>query len=274
MKVTEFGTNPPNPPGIPNLSNPPAPPDLLNPPNSPVLPDLPNLSNPPDLLNPPNSPVLPDLSNPLKARLIPICHGVILAGGRSSRMGRDKALLPVGGRPLLARLIGELREAVTGEIVVAVSSPEREAAYRSLLGPLPGGVAFVLDRQQDAGPVAGLAAGLAALPDGYAYATACDTPELSRQWLVRLLHEAMANGAPAVAAQGEPLHALYHTGLAQLAERALADGDYRLMSLLRRAGAVELTLTEQEKAAYGLYNLNTPEQYETYLANKPHKIEG
>jgi molybdopterin-guanine dinucleotide biosynthesis protein A len=270
MTVTEFGTNPPNPPappGIPNLSNPPAPPGILNLSNPPAPPD------PPDLLNPPNPPVLPDLSNPLQARLIPICHGVILAGGRSSRMGRDKALLPVGGRPLLARLIGELREAVTGEIVVAVRSPEREAAYRSLLGPLPGGVAFVLDRQQDAGPVAGLAAGLAALPDGYAYATACDTPELSRQWLVRLLHEAMANGAPAVAAQGEPLHALYHTGLARLAERALADGDYRLMSLLRRAGAVELTLTEQEKAAYGLYNLNTPEQYETYLANKPHKIE-
>lgn len=188
-------------------------------------------------------------------------------------MGRDKALLPIGGLPLLARLIRELRQALPGEIVVAVNAPEREAVYRSLLGPLPDGVAFVHDGQQDAGPVAGLAAGLAALPEGYAYATACDTPELSRPWLSRLLREAGTRGAPAIAAQGEPLHALYHTGVAVLAEGALADGDYRLMSLLRRAGAIELALTEREKAAYGLHNLNTPEQYETYLANKPHKIE-
>lgn len=252
------------------------------------------------------------------------CHGLILAGGLSTRMGRDKALLPIDGRPLLARLIDAMRESLQGDIVVAVQSPERGALYRDRLSPLPEGVRFACDRVTEAGPLAGLAAGLAALPSGYAYTAACDSPELSGRWLARLLAEAAAGpdvlagastepgvpavagaelgmfaeetealdllaepavepgrlagaarvpGVLAVAAKGEPLHALYHTGVASLAEEALAEGDYRLMSLLRRAGAKELELSGREKAAYGLHNLNTPEQLEKYLAGRNHIIE-
>ena len=189
-------------------------------------------------------------------------------------MGRDKALLPIDGRPLLARLIEAMRESLQGDIVVAVQSPEREALYRDRLGPLPERVRFACDRVPEAGPLAGLAAGLAALPGGYAYTTACDAPELSGRWLARLLAEAAAGpDVLAVAAKWEPLHALYHTGVARLAEEALAEGDYRLMSLLRRAGAKELELTDREKAAYGLHNLNTPEHLQMYLAGRNHRIE-
>lgn len=204
----------------------------------------------------------------------PVCHGLILAGGQSSRMRRDKALVPIDGRPLLGILIDAMRAAVTGDIVLAVNSPEREALYRDRLGPLPAGVRFVYDRMPEAGPLAGIAAGLAAMPDGFAYTAACDAPEVSPRWLERLLAEAAAEpGALAVAARREPLHALYHTGAARLAEEALAEGDYRLMSLLGRAGAKELELTDREKAAYGLHNLNTPEQLERYLASRNHRIE-
>lgn len=203
-----------------------------------------------------------------------VCHGLILAGGRSTRMGRDKALLPVDGQPMLARLIGAMRAAVAGDIVVSVSSVERETHYRERLGSAADGVTFVVDRTPEAGPIAGLAAGLAALPEGYAYAAACDAPELSKLWVARLLQEAESSGAQVVAAHGEPLHALYHTGAARPAEEAIAEDDYRLMSLLRRTGAVLLALTERERAEYGLYNLNTPEQYESYLAGGYHIIEG
>lgn len=203
-----------------------------------------------------------------------VCHGLILAGGQSARMGQDKALLHIDGRPLLAGLIVAMRKSVQGDIVVAVQSPEREALYRSRLGPLPAGVRFACDRVPEAGPLAGLAAGLAALPGGYAFTTACDSPELPDRWLARLLEEATAGpDLLAVAAKGEPLHALYHTGVARLAEETLAAGDYRLMSLLRRAGAKELELTGREKEDYGLHNLNTPEQLERYLAGRNHRIE-
>lgn len=204
----------------------------------------------------------------------PVCHGLILAGGQSTRMGQDKALLQIEGRPLLAWLMDAMRAAVQGDIIVAVNSPEREALYRDRLGPLPAGVRFVCDRMPEAGPLAGIAAGLATLPDGYAYTAACDAPEVSPRWLARLLAEASADpGALAVAARGEPLHALYHAKVARLAEDALAEGDYRLMSLLRRAAARQLDLAEREKAAYGLHNLNTPEQFRIYLAGRNHIIE-
>ncbi len=204
----------------------------------------------------------------------PFCHGLILAGGQSSRMGRDKAMIAIDGRPLLAKLIDAMSASVPGEIVVSVNSPERETLYRERLGPLPASVRFACDRKSEAGPLAGLAAGLGALPGGYAYAVACDAPELSPRWLSRLLAEAAAEtGVLAVAAKGEPLHALYHAEVARLAEEALAEGDLRLMSLLRRAGARQLELNENEKSAYGLHNLNTPEQLRMYLSERNHRVE-
>ncbi|MHA6481434.1 molybdenum cofactor guanylyltransferase [Paenibacillus sp. strain BS8-2] len=202
----------------------------------------------------------------------PFCHGLILAGGQSSRMGQDKALLVIDGHTLLGRLIGAMRVALSGDIVIAVHSSEREALYRERLGTLPQGVRFVYDRIPEAGPLGGLAAGLASLPAGYAYVAACDSPELSPSWVARLLAEASAEqGVRVVAARGEPLHALYHTEAFGLAEEALALGDYRLRLLLRRLNAKELELGEREKAAYGLFNLNTPEQFESYLAGRNHK---
>src|SRR5947208_6518233 len=94
--------------------------------------------------------------------------GIVLCGGRSSRMGRPKAWLPVGDELMLPRVVRVLREAVGPVVVVAAPGQD--------VPPLSAGVEVVRDEVEGLGPLAGLAAGLAALdgPADAAYLSACD----------------------------------------------------------------------------------------------------
>lgn len=127
---------------------------------------------------------------------------VVLCGGTSRRMGRDKALLRIGPGTLLERAV-ELVEPLVGEVVLACGPEPR---YGEL------GRRLALDGIPDGGPLTGLAAGLAAARTEWVLALACDMPGLERGLLEGLL-AAAAEGVDVVAfADGrgdEPLCALY-----------------------------------------------------------------
>src|SRR5205085_12330412 len=98
--------------------------------------------------------------------------GIVLCGGRSSRMGRPKAWLPFGTELLLQRVVRVLRDVV--EPVVVVAAPDQEVP------PLPVGVFRARDDREYLGPLNGLATGLAALHGqvAAAYLSSCDVPFL------------------------------------------------------------------------------------------------
>ncbi|OBR63642.1 hypothetical protein A7K91_06785 [Paenibacillus oryzae] len=217
-------------------------------------------------------------------------NGLILAGGQSSRMGRDKALLPINGEPLLLRLAKQIAP-IAGELVIACGSREKEVAYREALAPwLDAAVAvhpnhvpeanrdyprdgqegrsnakpsirFVTDSYPGQGPLAGLHAGLQSLPEGYVFVTACDSPDVSLS-LIEVLEKLIGGEADVVCLPGQPFHGLYHTSVAEAAKAALERGERRLMGLLWELQAVFLQL---EMPGYSPINLNTPEEYEAYL---------
>ncbi len=105
-------------------------------------------------------------------------HGLILAGGQSTRMGTDKALLPINGKPLLYRLASQVA-AFTQTVTIAIGAPQRESLYREALSDLAAQVSFVTDQFPGCGPLSGLHAGLSAIADGYVFIIACDMPQLS-----------------------------------------------------------------------------------------------
>lgn len=107
---------------------------------------------------------------------------IILAGGRSSRMGSDKALLELGGLTVLERLIREL-ETVASRIVIAGGT---KAVYERF------GKEVVTDRYPGAGPLAGLHAGLESSTTRWNLAVACDTPFANRGLFRALLERAEA----------------------------------------------------------------------------------
>ncbi len=111
------------------------------------------------------------------AELSVITGGIILCGGKSSRMGWSKATLPFGPELMLQRVARLLSEVVSPLVVVA--APQQE------LPPLPREIQVVRDRREGRGPLEGLCAGLEALQDraDAAYATSCDVPLLVPQFV-------------------------------------------------------------------------------------------
>lgn len=152
--------------------------------------------------------------------------GIVLAGGRSRRLGRDKAAELVGGRTLLQRALDSLAE-VSGELLVVGRAPEDAMALGS-------GVRFLEDREPDRGPLAGLQTGLLAAASPYVWAVGCDMPFLDPSLLTQLAELAPGHDAVAPVLDGTPqtLHAVYALSCAPMAEALLRKGAAGLQSLL------------------------------------------
>ena len=158
--------------------------------------------------------------------------GIVVAGGRSVRMGgREKAVVDVAGTPLIRRVADVLTPAVE-ELVVNCRADQREAIAGALSGLAP---TFALDAESDRGPVAGIATGLEATDAAYAVVVACDLPFLDTA-LVEYLFERAAGSDAAVPKPDdwfEPLHAVYRPGpMAEACRDALVEGDVRIIEPL------------------------------------------
>ena len=141
--------------------------------------------------------------------------GIILCGGRSSRMGGDKASLPFGRETLLARVLRRLAAMLDTVVVVA--------AARQPLPPSSRGIIVVRDSLANHGPLEGLRCGLAALSSTHeaALVTGCDVPFLSSAF-VDCLFQRLGHAAAAVVYDPPhywPLPAVYRRDLAPLCAR-------------------------------------------------------
>ena len=187
--------------------------------------------------------------------------GIILAGGRSRRMGRDKCALEVGGRTLIQRVTDALDE-VASEIIV-VHAPRRPPPEVRSRAPLR----LVADPFEDAGPLVAIAAGLEAASEPVAIAVGCDAPQLQPA-LLRLLAEWAQAGSPLVA----PLHegvpqwlcaAWRRDALPALRERIEA-GDRAVAAAADTLEGVALLPAEAyvhlDPRGLSFLNVNTPEQ--------------
>ncbi|UPW01421.1 molybdenum cofactor guanylyltransferase [Halorussus gelatinilyticus] len=197
--------------------------------------------------------------------------GVVLAGGYSRRFGdRDKALARLGGRPLLARVVGRLGD-VADRVVVSCRSDQR-AAFDDALAVDDGvsvTVEFVADPVPDRGPLYGFRAALGAVETETCALTACDAPFLDPRLVAdlaaRLESTANAPDAPDAAAvladeRLVPTQAVYRTGPARAAAEELLDaGVTRLSALLDRLDALAVPAEEVAgDAERSLFDVDTP----------------
>ncbi len=177
--------------------------------------------------------------------------GFVLAGGRSVRMGRDKALLPFAGATLIEHVAGQVREAAGSATIVG--HPER---YRSL------GLPAIGEDFAGCGPLSGVEAALRAAHGGWAAITACDMPGVTASWLRALIASAMegrVQAAVTLSASGrpEPLCAVYHSSLQADARQALERGEFAVWKLLKKWEIKLLPVPEAQLPA----NVNTPEEW-------------
>jgi molybdopterin-guanine dinucleotide biosynthesis protein A len=185
-------------------------------------------------------------------------EGFLLAGGESSRMGRDKVLLDLGGLPLIVRM-ERLVQKVAGK-PTAIGRPE-------VMQPL--GVRAVRDEWPGAGPLGGIATGLRLLEESWALIVACDLPFLTEEWLKFLVDSAISSTADAILPMNEggpePLCAMYHKRCESVVWLSLDRGIRKVTS-----GLVGLSVEFIERQRWkdfdsgGLLfkNMNSPEDYE------------
>lgn len=200
--------------------------------------------------------------------------GVVLAGGRSSRMGRAKATLEWHGSTLLHRATALLARTVGGPVLV-VAAPGQE------LPELPVGVEVVADPVEGQGPMRGLATGLTALDGRAPVAFVCSTdlpflhPALVRRVVRGFADPATDVVLPVARGYRQPLAAGYRTSLAPLIEKLLGEGDLRPGMLFRHCEVTQLDddalladaeLARLDPALDSLVNVNEPADYATALA--------
>ena len=190
--------------------------------------------------------------------------GIVLCGGKSTRMGSSKALLPFGPETMLQRVVRILDGVVSPIVVVAAAD--------QLLPDLPSAVIVTRDEHEGRGPLEGLRAGFKALPAEVerAYVTSCDVPLLVPGFVRQMLDLGDGHDIAVIETDGfsHPLSAVYRRGTLPYIEDLLAHDRLRPAFLFdavntRRVRPDQITADPDLRT---LRNLNTREDYEQALA--------
>jgi molybdenum cofactor guanylyltransferase len=192
---------------------------------------------------------------------------IVLAGGRSTRMGTPKALLDWHGAPLVRRVTGLLGRVASPVVVVHADGQE--------LPPLPG-VELVADQSPGRGPLEGIAAGMRALEGrcDAAFVSSVDVPLLHPRF-VRSVARALDGhdvALPVADGHNHPLSAAYRMSLLPVVERLLAEDRLRPAFVFEGASVRRLDEADIEEPG-SLRNMNTPEDYAAALAEPEPEIQ-
>jgi molybdopterin-guanine dinucleotide biosynthesis protein A len=195
-------------------------------------------------------------------------EGWVLAGGRSLRMGEDKAGVVLAGRRLLDHMLGKLR---------ALGLRARVAGLRE---PLVENAAEVFtDAHPDCGPLSGMETALARSEAALVMVLGVDLPLLPTEFLAWMLERALTTGAvvtiPRLLGKPQPLCAVYRPELLPGITAALKAGDYKVMDMVERATSVgRLDCFDAERvAATGAWRSAVPTHQQFMNCNTPAELK-
>jgi len=185
---------------------------------------------------------------------------VILAGGKSCRMGKDKAELLIDNQMFLDRIASELSD--FDELLVSVGSKDSRTGknYKT-----------VADKYPNCGPIGGLQSALSVCASDALFAISCDVP-LFKSSLAQFLCSKMDDSYDAVVAVSadgyfHPLCAVYRKSTSDIFEKYILSGDYKIINAYEQMKIYRVSVKDFENL---LLNVNTPEEYERLInSTKP-----
>jgi molybdopterin-guanine dinucleotide biosynthesis protein A len=188
--------------------------------------------------------------------------GVILCGGRSSRMGRPKHLLSINGRTFLECCV-EALQSVVDRVVISVGPGQRLSALGSQ-------VSIVEDQRPSDGPLAGIAAAIETLNSEVIAVVTCDAPLLKPAVLQLLFDRIGGNDAALVTAFGRVqfFPGVFSRRVGGLADDLLHGGERRMSALVDRLEstvAMEKDVLAVDPLLDSFFNVNTPADYAELL---------
>lgn len=181
--------------------------------------------------------------------------GVILVGGKSLRMGRDKALLKLGGVPLYARMLQALERIFVDVILVGDRGDRFSACGRPVYPDIYPGSAL-----------GGLFSGLFHARTEYIFVASCDTPFPNEALIRHICSSVGASDAVVpISADGlEPLFAVYHKTCLSPMKQLLERGTFRIRELYQTTNVCYVDETEiarYDESGKSFVNINTPEEF-------------
>lgn len=185
--------------------------------------------------------------------------GIILAGGKSSRMGKDKALLEISGQSLLKRAI-EFCQLFCDEILLSSNIPEHQIS----------GYQLVFDEIEECGPLGGIYSCLKKSKNDWNFIISVDSPFVEPDFVSFLLSQ--KNGydsvVPFYKRGKEPLIALYHKKILPIIQSQLLSGNYKMHYILQNIHTNYVDSQNWvEKFPRLFYNINYPEDLKTETEN-------
>jgi molybdopterin-guanine dinucleotide biosynthesis protein A len=193
--------------------------------------------------------------------------GVVLAGGKSSRMGFNKALIEFGGRRLIDATVERLSE-LFSEVLIIANNLE---LYSYL------GVRVIPDLIPDSGSLGGIYTGLSAAAHSKGFFAACDMPFLSADLIALLVGETddWDVVVPRVAGELQPLHAVYRKTCLPFIKEAIDAGKFKIAGFFPKVKVStieEPALRAVDPDLLGLVNVNTPPDLERAEAIRRHRL--
>ena len=182
---------------------------------------------------------------------------LILAGGKSERMGRDKSMLLVDGRPMIEQICTQLRPHFE-RLLISANDPRKYAFLN---------IETVPDKIPGEGSLMGIASALGASEHDLNLVVACDIPHVDMAVVERLMLEAKGHdGAVPLSGAGhiEPLFAVYRKRMLGALNATLRAGKRKISDALDQCNIKYVALAGGES----LRNLNTPEEYANFVAQR------
>ncbi len=206
---------------------------------------------------------------------------MILAGGRSERMGQDKALLSYDRESFLSHLIRELQGTSdpSASILPCEKTEDRACGNNTVITELflsvahegdyaEMGLPLVVDENQGIGPIEGIRRGLSSAREEYLFVCAVDMPFVQRDMVFQLAQYIVPDYDAYVFREGEQIHpacAIYHRSVLACAEQMIREGRYRLRDLSGSVRTRYVEIADTHFRAESLRNINTPQEYRESL---------
>ncbi len=188
---------------------------------------------------------------------MPAVSAIVLAGGQSTRLGRDKALLKLDGQTLIERIVTRVAQ-ISAEVIVVTNAPPKFAHLEARL---------VSDVYPQKGSLVGIYSGLQAARHHYGLVVACDMPFINLNLLRHMIGLAPGYDVviPAVDGLPEPLHAIYSRNCLAPIDRLLATGNLKIIDFFPevRVRYVEEEVVDRfDPHHLSFFNVNTLADWE------------
>lgn len=200
-------------------------------------------------------------------KVISNATAVILCGGKSSRMGFDKALLKIHDGYLLEELAQELKKLFSNVILITDRKKKLESMDKLR------GFRILEDLYPECGPLGAITTGFLETSDPYIFALACDIPKANISLIKSMYSQIEQNQILLLESQGkiEPLFSFYHRSVLPVFREQLEDGDYKIRKNFDKFTVSTYSVRDPESV---LYNLNTPDDLKSWKEkNRKKKLQ-